>query len=56
LKKHDIEIYSTFGDHKSAVVERFNRTLKTNMCCHFTASNKSVLDWVDELPPLLKKI
>jgi len=54
LKKNDIEIYSTFGDHKRAVVERFNRTLKTNMRRQFTASNKSVLDWVDELPALLK--
>ena len=31
LKENKIERYSTHGEHKSAVVERFNRTLKTNM-------------------------
>ena len=53
LKKHNIEMYSTFGDHKSAVIERFNRTLKTNMWKAFTASNASSLKWVDMLPSLI---
>jgi len=29
LKENNITRYSTHGEHKSAVVERFNRTLKT---------------------------
>jgi len=53
LKKHNIEMYSTFGDHKSVVIERFNRTLKTNMWKAFTASNASSLKWVDMLPSLI---
>jgi L-rhamnose mutarotase len=53
LKKHNIEMYSTFGDHKSAVIERFNRTLKTNMWKALTASNASSLKWVDMLPSLV---
>ena len=28
LQKHNIKRYSTFGEHKSVIVERFNRTLK----------------------------
>ncbi len=28
LDKHDINIYSIFGEHKSAIIERFNRNLK----------------------------
>ena len=31
LAKNDINMYSTYSENKSAVVERFNRTLKTNM-------------------------
>ena len=31
LKDNDIVRYSTHGEHKSAIVERFNRTLKTKM-------------------------
>ena len=53
FKKHNIELYSTFGDHKSAVIERFNRTLKTNMYKAFTASNETSLKWVDMLPSLI---
>ena len=39
LKENDIEMYSTHGDHKSAVVERFNRTLKEMMWKYFTSQN-----------------
>ena len=28
LKENNVNRYSTFGEHKSAVVERFNRPLK----------------------------
>src|SRR6478609_10914411 len=44
LKK--INRYSTFGEHKSAVVERFNRTLKEKMWKRFTAENTR--NWIDK--------
>ena len=31
LKKHDVTLFSTFGDGKATMVERFNRTLKSMM-------------------------
>ena len=31
LQKLKIELYSTYGEHKSAIVERFNRTMKQKM-------------------------
>ena len=37
LEKNNITRYSTYGEHKSAVVERFNRTLKEKMWMRFTA-------------------
>jgi len=43
--------YSTFGEHKSAIVERFNRTLKENMWKRFTAENTR--NWIDMLDDLL---
>jgi hypothetical protein len=52
-KKHGIKQYSTFGEHKAAIIERFNRTLKTNMWKYFTAKNTR--RWVDELPWLMEK-
>ena len=50
IKEHDIVRYSTHGEHKSAVVERFNRTLKTNMWRRFTAINTR--NWIDMLDKL----
>lgn len=44
-------MYSTFGESKSVIVERFNRTLKTKMWYYFTRANTR--RWVDELPRLL---
>ena len=32
LKKQNIYFYVTFSENKAAVVERFNRTLKSRMC------------------------
>ncbi|CAB3979210.1 uncharacterized transposon-derived [Paramuricea clavata] len=32
LGRHDVRYFSTNSDRKSAIVERFNRTLKTMMC------------------------
>ena len=45
LKENNITKYSTYGPHKSAVVERFNRTLKENMWKRFTAKNTR--NWID---------
>ena len=53
IKEHDIVRYSTHGEHKSAVVERFNRTLKTNMWRRFTAENTR--NWIDMLDKLMKE-
>ena len=52
LKENNIVRYSTYGEHKSAVVERFNRTLKTNMWKRFTAENTR--KWIDMLDELLR--
>ncbi len=40
-------MYSTFGEHKSAIAERFNRTLKTIIAHYFTSHNTH--RWVDKL-------
>ena len=49
---HDITMYSTFGRAKSAIVERFNRTIKTLLYKHFYAvQNKR---WVKILPQFIK--
>jgi len=53
IKKNDIIRYSTYGEHKSAVVERFNRTLKTIMWKRFTAENTR--NWIDMLDKLIFK-
>src|SRR5207244_3826812 len=53
LKENNINRYSTFGDHKSAVVERFNRTLKEKMWKRFTAENTR--NWIDMLDRLLNE-
>jgi len=51
IKENNIIRYSTHGEHKSAVVERFNRTLKTIMWKRFTAENTR--NWIDMLDKLL---
>lgn len=53
LKKEGIKLYSTFGDHKAAMIERFNRTLKTWMYKEFTANNDN--DWLSILDELIEK-
>jgi hypothetical protein len=55
LKKHNITLYSTYGDHKSAVIERFNRTLKGRMQKKFTSYNRTTFIWLPLLPILLKE-
>jgi Integrase core domain len=51
LQENNINRYSTYGEHKSAVVERFNRTLKEIMWKRFTAENTR--NWIDMLDKLL---
>ena len=53
LKENKINMYSTFGDHKSAVIERFNRTLKNMMWKYFDANNTR--NYIDVLDQLLSK-
>jgi hypothetical protein len=53
IKENNITRYSTHGEHKSAVVERFNRTLKTMMWKRFTAENTR--NWIDMLDKLIFK-
>src|SRR5271155_1967724 len=53
IKENDIIRYSTYGEHKSAVVERFNRTLKANMWKRFTAENTR--NWINMLDKLMAK-
>ena len=52
FKKHGVNHFSTHGDPHGSVVERWNRTLKTNMYCYFTAHN--TLKYIDVLPALVK--
>ena len=50
LKKHNIRYFSVFSDRKCAIVERFNRTLKTKMYRSFTARGSH--KWIDVLQEL----
>jgi hypothetical protein len=47
LKKNNIGHYSTYGDSKCVVAERFNRTIKTWIWKYFTA--KHTRNWVNIL-------
>ena len=51
VKENNIIRYSTHGEHKSAVVERFNRTLKEIMWKRFTAENTR--NWIDIIDKLI---
>ena len=52
LKSHDVDYFSTQSDKKAAIVERFNRTLKTMMWKYFYS--KGTYNWVDALDELTK--
>ena len=52
-KKHNIGIYSTFGNSKSAIVERFNKTLKSKIWQIFTQEQNK--NWIDILNDLVQK-
>ena len=51
-KLNNIIIYSTYGKAKSAMVERFNRTIKTKIWAYFIANNSH--KWIDILPKMMK--
>jgi hypothetical protein len=53
LKENNIIRYSTYSEHKSVVVERFNRSLKEMMWKRFTAENTR--NWIDMVDDLMKK-
>ncbi len=53
LKKHDIQIYSTHNDEKCSVVERWNRTIKTQLWKYFTANG--TYKYTDILQELIDK-
>ena len=52
LREQNIHFFTTNGDKKSAIVERFNRTLKTRMFKYFTA--KRTTRYIDILPELVE--
>jgi len=52
MKRKDINHFSTSGDTKSSVIERFNRTLKQRMYRYFTS--KSTLKFVPVLQDLVE--
>ena len=52
LESQNIHHFSTHGDTKASVVERFNRTLKQRLYRYFTAAN--TLTFTDILPDLVK--
>lgn len=50
LKDINIQFYSTHSDKKAAIVERFNRTLKSRMWKYFTANEtRRWIDIIDQL-------
>lgn len=51
LQQRNINMYSTFGTKKAAIVERFNRTLKNNMWKQF--SLRGSYKWIDILQSLV---
>ena len=49
-KDYGVKHFTTMGDTKAAIVERFNRTLKARIWRYFTASNtKRFLDVLDDI-------
>ena len=50
MRENDIQHFASESDQKAAVVERFNRTLKTRIWTYLSA--KRTKKWADVLPPL----
>ena len=53
MKINNIEMYSTYNEGKSAVAERFIRTLKSKIFKHMTAISKNV--YFDVLDNIVNK-
>ena len=53
LKKYNIHHFSTQGDAKASVIERWNRTFKTKLYRYFTAGN--TLKYLDVIQPLVNQ-
>ena len=51
LQREGIRHFSTSGDAKAAIAERFNRTLKTRLYRYFTAAN--TFRYLDAIQPLV---
>ncbi len=52
LKSQDIHYFTSNNETKCGIIERFNRTLKSKMWKHFTATDTS--KYIDVLPSLVK--
>ena len=53
LKRRDISLYSTENEEKCSVIERWNRTIKSQLWKYFTAN--STHKYIDILPDLINK-
>ena len=53
LKKEGIPLFSTLGDAKASIVERFNRTLKSRLYRYLTAANTT--QYLGILPSLVQR-
>lgn len=53
MKKHNVNHYHSYSQHKASIVERFNRTLKTNMYRYFTQQN--TVNWSDAIDQLVSE-
>jgi hypothetical protein len=53
LDKHEIQLYSTENEEKCSVIERWNRTIKTQLWKYFTANGTH--RYIDILQPLTDK-
>ena len=53
LKKHKVQLYSTFNEPKSAIAERFIRTLRGKLESNFLLTQSTV--WYDILPELISE-
>ena len=51
LTKYNVEFCTSNNEVKAALIERFNRTMKTRMYKYFTANN--TLKYIDILPHLV---
>jgi len=53
LRNHNIEMYHTFNEVKSSIIERFNRTLNEKLRLHFEVNQNHKWLWI--LPTILSE-